>query len=138
GVVRWVGHGASPVTPPPSSAAVPRSCGPTPATGRGRDRPKAPAAWPGGRSTTPVLAAWPLAERLSARDRDAPRGQTERWSVLSVGPSVGGGRRDAEDDDMGRCDPGLKTDHHLTVTDEHTAERAGSGDVPVLGTPALL
>lgn len=39
---------------------------------------------------------------------------------------------------MGRCDPGLKSDHHLTVTDEHTAERAGSGDVPVLGTPALL
>lgn len=39
---------------------------------------------------------------------------------------------------MGRCDPGLRTERHLTVTDEHTAEHAGSGDVPVLATPALL
>ena len=39
---------------------------------------------------------------------------------------------------MGRCDPGLKTDHHLTVAPEHTAEQVGSGDVPVLSTPTLL
>jgi fluoroacetyl-CoA thioesterase len=39
---------------------------------------------------------------------------------------------------MGRCDPGLKLDRTLHVEDEHTAVALGSGDVPVLGTPALL
>jgi fluoroacetyl-CoA thioesterase len=39
---------------------------------------------------------------------------------------------------MGRCDPGLKSAHELEVRDEHTASSLGSGDVPVLGTPALL
>ena len=39
---------------------------------------------------------------------------------------------------MGRCDPGLKSTHELEVEDEHTALSLGSGDVPVLGTPALL
>jgi predicted thioesterase len=39
---------------------------------------------------------------------------------------------------MGRCDPGLKLDRELHVGREHTAESLGSGDVPVLGTPALL
>jgi fluoroacetyl-CoA thioesterase len=39
---------------------------------------------------------------------------------------------------MGNCDPGLRSHHELTVADEHTAEHIGSGDVPVLGTPALL
>lgn len=39
---------------------------------------------------------------------------------------------------MGRCDPGLKLARTLLVGDEHTAIALGSGDVPVLGTPALL
>lgn len=39
---------------------------------------------------------------------------------------------------MGRCDPGLKLERDLEVGPEHTAEALGSGDVPVLGTPALL
>ncbi|MFA9429837.1 thioesterase family protein [Egicoccus sp. AB-alg2] len=39
---------------------------------------------------------------------------------------------------MGHCDPGLKRNRQLTVAPEHTAERLDSGDVPVLGTPALL
>jgi fluoroacetyl-CoA thioesterase len=39
---------------------------------------------------------------------------------------------------MGRCDPGLKLDRELQVGLEHTAQSLGSGDVPVLGTPALL
>ena len=39
---------------------------------------------------------------------------------------------------MGRCDPGLKHARELHVAPEHTAEALGSGDVPVLGTPALL
>jgi fluoroacetyl-CoA thioesterase len=39
---------------------------------------------------------------------------------------------------MGRCDPGLKLARTLQVEDEHTAASLGSGDVPVLGTPALL
>ncbi|GGI08857.1 thioesterase family protein [Egicoccus halophilus] len=39
---------------------------------------------------------------------------------------------------MGRCDPGLKLKRELTVTEEHTAAELGSGDVPLLGTPALL
>jgi fluoroacetyl-CoA thioesterase len=39
---------------------------------------------------------------------------------------------------MGRCDPGLRHARVLEVTDEHTAIALGSGDVPVLGTPALL
>lgn len=39
---------------------------------------------------------------------------------------------------MGRCDPGLKLARQLQVDDEVTAAALGSGDVPVLGTPALL
>jgi fluoroacetyl-CoA thioesterase len=39
---------------------------------------------------------------------------------------------------MGRCDPGLKQARTLEVAPEHTAIQLGSGDVPVLGTPALL
>jgi fluoroacetyl-CoA thioesterase len=39
---------------------------------------------------------------------------------------------------MGRCDPGLKLARELEVHDAHTAAALGSGDVPVLGTPALL
>ena len=39
---------------------------------------------------------------------------------------------------MGRCDPGLKLDRHLEVGHTQTAEAMGAGDVPVLGTPALL
>lgn len=39
---------------------------------------------------------------------------------------------------MGRCDPGLKTVRELDVTEQHTATAFGSGDVPVLATPALL
>ncbi len=34
--------------------------------------------------------------------------------------------------------PGLQATVEETVTEEMTAERLGSGDVPVLGTPALL
>lgn len=39
---------------------------------------------------------------------------------------------------MGNCDPGLKSSSGLHVTEEHLADRLGSGDVPVLGTPAIL
>jgi fluoroacetyl-CoA thioesterase len=39
---------------------------------------------------------------------------------------------------MGRCDPGLKLARELEVHDDHTASALGCGDVPVLGTPALL
>ncbi len=39
---------------------------------------------------------------------------------------------------MGRCDPGLKLTRELQVAEGHTASALGSGDVPVLGTPALL
>ncbi len=39
---------------------------------------------------------------------------------------------------MGNCDPGLHEQLLLTVTDEQTATAMGSGDVPVLGTPAIL
>lgn len=39
---------------------------------------------------------------------------------------------------MGSCDPGLRHRTDLAVTAEHTAARAGSGDVPVLATPTLL
>lgn len=39
---------------------------------------------------------------------------------------------------MGSCDPGLKESRHLLVTKQHCADVLGSGDVPVLGTPALL
>lgn len=39
---------------------------------------------------------------------------------------------------MGACDPGLRSTRSLTVADRHTADSVGSGDVPVLGTPALL
>jgi fluoroacetyl-CoA thioesterase len=34
--------------------------------------------------------------------------------------------------------PGLRATVTRTVTDDMTAERLGSGDVPVVGTPALL
>lgn len=39
---------------------------------------------------------------------------------------------------MGTCDPGLKETRRLVVTPAVTAVELGSGDVPVLGTPALL
>jgi fluoroacetyl-CoA thioesterase len=39
---------------------------------------------------------------------------------------------------MGNCDPGLKQARSLHVGDEQTAAALGSGDVPVLGTPAVL
>jgi fluoroacetyl-CoA thioesterase len=39
---------------------------------------------------------------------------------------------------VGNCDPGLKLTRTLEVESEHTALSLGSGDVPVLGTPALL
>lgn len=39
---------------------------------------------------------------------------------------------------MGRCDPGLKLARLLEVGDAHLASNLGSGDVDVLGTPALL
>ncbi len=39
---------------------------------------------------------------------------------------------------MGDCNPGLSDVRCLTVADEHTAATIGSGDVPVLGTPAVL
>lgn len=39
---------------------------------------------------------------------------------------------------MGSCDPGLRQAHTLAVTDQQTALAVGSGDVPVLSTPALL
>lgn len=39
---------------------------------------------------------------------------------------------------MGNCDPGLKSTSGLQVAEEHLADRLGSGDVPVLGTPAIL
>lgn len=39
---------------------------------------------------------------------------------------------------MGKCDPGLKESRHLVVEPRHCADALGSGDVPVLGTPAIL
>lgn len=39
---------------------------------------------------------------------------------------------------MGDCNPGLKHFTTLRVEDRHTAQHLGSGDVPVLATPALL
>lgn len=39
---------------------------------------------------------------------------------------------------MGSCDPGLKESVHLRVDHQHCADELGSGDVPVLGTPAIL
>ncbi|MDX1620682.1 MAG: hypothetical protein R3320_06815 [Nitriliruptorales bacterium] len=39
---------------------------------------------------------------------------------------------------MGELDPGLKHEVSLEVTSDQTAEELGSGDVPVLGTPAVL
>lgn len=39
---------------------------------------------------------------------------------------------------MGRCDPGLKLARLLEVDESHLASSLGSGDVDVLGTPALL
>lgn len=39
---------------------------------------------------------------------------------------------------MGSCDPGLKDTRVLEVSVQDTAEELGSGDVPVLGTPAIL
>ena len=39
---------------------------------------------------------------------------------------------------MGSCDPGLRQTRSLTVSPAVTAVELGSGDVPVLGTPALL
>lgn len=39
---------------------------------------------------------------------------------------------------MTELDPGLSATRRLSVTEDDTAERAGSGDVPVLATPRLL
>lgn len=39
---------------------------------------------------------------------------------------------------MGSCDPGLKDTRTLRVAVKDCADTLGSGDVPVLGTPALL
>ena len=39
---------------------------------------------------------------------------------------------------MGRCDPGLKLTRQMQVGPDQTAEALGAGDVPVVGTPALL
>lgn len=39
---------------------------------------------------------------------------------------------------MGECDPGLRCHTTFTVTDDYTAITMGSGDVPVLATPAVL
>lgn len=39
---------------------------------------------------------------------------------------------------MGSCDPGLKESRHLVVEPKDCADQLGSGDVPVLGTPAIL
>lgn len=39
---------------------------------------------------------------------------------------------------MGDCNPGLSDVRTLVVDEGHTAASLGSGDVPVLGTPAVL
>lgn len=39
---------------------------------------------------------------------------------------------------MGACDPGLKETRSLCVSSSDLASSMGSGDVPVLGTPAIL
>jgi fluoroacetyl-CoA thioesterase len=39
---------------------------------------------------------------------------------------------------VGRCDPGLRYKRSLVVGPDDTALALGSGDVPVLGTPAVL
>lgn len=39
---------------------------------------------------------------------------------------------------MGACDPGLRETRSLCVSAADLASSLGSGDVPVLGTPALL
>jgi fluoroacetyl-CoA thioesterase len=39
---------------------------------------------------------------------------------------------------MGSCDPGLRSRQTLCVSAAELATALGSGDVPVLGTPALL
>ncbi len=39
---------------------------------------------------------------------------------------------------MGTCDPGLRHIRELVVTDSETSAALGSGDLPVVGTPALL
>ncbi|MDX1660064.1 MAG: thioesterase family protein [Nitriliruptorales bacterium] len=39
---------------------------------------------------------------------------------------------------MGELDPGLSHTQEIEVTDEQTAVALGSGDVPVLATPAVL
>jgi len=39
---------------------------------------------------------------------------------------------------VGRCDPGLRYERSLTVGPDDTARSLGSGDVQVLGTPAVL
>ncbi len=39
---------------------------------------------------------------------------------------------------MGACDPGLRETKCLCVSADDLASAIGSGDVPVLGTPALL
>lgn len=39
---------------------------------------------------------------------------------------------------MGDCDPGLRSTTTFTVTEAYTATTMGSGDIPVLATPAVL
>jgi fluoroacetyl-CoA thioesterase len=39
---------------------------------------------------------------------------------------------------VGNCDPGLRHIRELVVTDGDTSVSLGSGDLPVVGTPALL
>ncbi|MEX0868584.1 MAG: hotdog domain-containing protein, partial [Nitriliruptoraceae bacterium] len=39
---------------------------------------------------------------------------------------------------MGSCNPGLKHVRELVVSEQDTSIALGSGDVPVVGTPALL
>lgn len=39
---------------------------------------------------------------------------------------------------MGSCDPGLRESRSLKVKQKHCADQMGSGDVPVIGTPAIL
>lgn len=39
---------------------------------------------------------------------------------------------------MGNCDPGLRTTRDLTVTADLCSDQIGSGELAVLGTPALL
>jgi fluoroacetyl-CoA thioesterase len=59
---------------------------------------------------------------LDGMERPGPRGAISRTRNAAVG----------------NCDPGLKLSRTLEVAEADTALSLGSGDVPVLGTPALL